>query len=217
MNESIEESNSLSPVRSNRQAPTAMAGVHGATSSPNPADPDSSWYEYPDVSGVQAETSNQEFQAGDMTAETDDNEGQVKEGGEGEQDAKSETSSVMFDYDVDPEGFARRLDELAGTLEVGEEEARALRWGPAIGKEGKGQCQSHHQARWADPVAPLLSTTDFKALVNHHLDTTEWRYTQNNDGTVEGRGGAPGGQMASHPIKVLGPVRGALGQGQAGI
>ena len=152
-----------------------------------------------------------------MTAETDDNEGQVKEGGEGEQDAKSETSSVMFDYDVDPEGFARRLDELAGTLEVGEEEARALRWGPAIGKEGKGQCQSYHQARWADPVAPLLSTTDFKALVNHHLDTTEWRYTQNNDGTVEGRGGAPGGQMASHPIKVLGPIRGALGQGQAGI
>lgn len=58
--------------------------------------------------------------------------------------------------------------------------------------------------------APLLSITDFKALVNHHLDTTEWRYAQ----TRGGPGANLGGQMSSHPIKVLGPARGtALGNG----
>jgi len=112
-----------------------MDGQGGANSSPIPnLDQDhgsnNSWYEYPDVSGVQADTSGVEAQAqGDSTAEMNEKE---------EGDAKSETSSVMFDYDVDPEGFARRLDELAGTLEVGEEEARALRWGPSIGKEANG-------------------------------------------------------------------------------
>jgi hypothetical protein len=131
----MEAENSISPVRPRAQAAPAMEGVEGATSSPNPQlDQDhgsnNSWYEYPDVSGVQADTSGVEPQAqGDTTAEMNDKE---------EGDAKSETSSVMFDYDVDPEGFARRLDELAGTLEVGEEEARALRRGPAVVKEGNG-------------------------------------------------------------------------------
>jgi hypothetical protein len=133
MNDSMEAENSISPIRPRPQAPSAMEGVGGATSSPNPQlDQDhgsnNSWYEYPDVSGVQADTSGVETQAqGETTAEMNDKE---------EGDAKSETSSIMFDYDVDPEGFARRLDELAGTLEVGEEEARALRWGPAMVKEG---------------------------------------------------------------------------------
>jgi hypothetical protein len=133
MNDSMEAENSISPIRPRPQAPSAMEGVGGATSSPNPQlDQDhgsnNSWYEYPDVSGVQADTSGVEAPAqGDTTAEMNDKE---------EGDAKSETSSIMFDYDVDPEGFARRLDELAGTLEVGEEEARALRWGPAMVKEG---------------------------------------------------------------------------------
>jgi len=135
MNDSMEAENSISPIRPRQQAPPSMEGVEGATSSPNPDlqqdhGSNNSWYEYPDVSGVQAESSGVETQAqGDTTAEMNDKE---------EGDAKSETSSVMFDYDVDPEGFARRLDELAGTLEVGEEEARALRWGPVIGKEGNG-------------------------------------------------------------------------------
>jgi hypothetical protein len=133
MNDSMEAENSISPIRPRPQAAPAMEGVEGATSSPNPQlDQDhgsnNSWYEYPDVSGVQADTSGVEAPAqGDTTAEMNDKE---------EGDAKSETSSIMFDYDVDPEGFARRLDELAGTLEVGEEEARALRWGPAMVKEG---------------------------------------------------------------------------------
>jgi hypothetical protein len=67
-------------------------------------------------------------------------------------------------------------------------------------------------------VAPLLSITDFKTLVNHHVDTTEWKYAQNGDGMMDVRGGATGGRMASHPIKVLGPTRGAaLGQGEPGV
>lgn len=138
MNDSMETSNSISPTRPHVRPDTAMEGIHGTASSPNP-DPetDNSWYEYPDVSGVQVDTSGIEGQPGDTTADMND-QSKVKEEGEGEGDAKSETSSVMFDYDVDPEGFARRLDELAGTLEVGEEEARALRWGPEIGKEGNG-------------------------------------------------------------------------------
>jgi len=67
-------------------------------------------------------------------------------------------------------------------------------------------------------VAPLLSITDFKTLVNHHLDTTEWRYAQNSGDMMDMRGGVTGGQMANHPIKVLGPARGvALGPEQQGI
>jgi hypothetical protein len=121
-----------------------MGGLHGANSSSDrDAGADSSWYEYPDASGAQGETSLQEGQAvADTTGITDDHEARQEGEEEGEGDAKSETSSVMFDYDVDPEGFARRLDELAGTLEVGQEEARALRWGPAIGKEGNGKLPS---------------------------------------------------------------------------
>lgn len=50
----------------------------------------------------------------------------------------SDSSSAAFDPDEDPGGWAERLDELAGLLEVSEEEARALRWGPAIGLETDG-------------------------------------------------------------------------------
>jgi hypothetical protein len=55
--------------------------------------------------------------------------------------------------------------------------------------------------------------------VNHHLDTTEWRYTQNRDNMMDTGGGLEGiGQMASHPIKVLGPARGPiLVSGQPGL
>ena len=67
-------------------------------------------------------------------------------------------------------------------------------------------------------VAPLLSITDFKTLVNHHLDTTGWKYAQDGDDMMDVRGGETGGRMASHPIKVLGPTRGsAFGQGQPGV
>jgi hypothetical protein len=55
---------------------------------------------------------------------------------------------------------------------------------------------------------PLLSLADFKALVNHHLDTTEWRYTLNRDGTAVGASGVIGAhQFENHPIRVVGPVR----------
>lgn len=64
--------------------------------------------------------------------------------GEGEEQAdntylESDASSAAFDPDDDPEAWAERLDELAGTLEMSEAEARALRWGPAIGRERDGE------------------------------------------------------------------------------
>lgn len=61
---------------------------------------------------------------------------------EEEEEAASETSSVLFDQEADPEGWAQRLDELAGVIEAGEEESRALRWGPALGKEKDGKSPS---------------------------------------------------------------------------
>lgn len=64
---------------------------------------------------------------------------EADEADEAEDDAEgSETSSAMFDAEADPEGFAKRLDELAGVLEKSEEEVRALKWGPPIGKGVKG-------------------------------------------------------------------------------
>ncbi|WVF70149.1 hypothetical protein IAT40_004937 [Kwoniella sp. CBS 6097] len=88
----------------------------------------------------------------------------MEDGAEEEEEeyAQSESSSAQYDPDADPEGFAQRLDELAGVLEVGEEEARALRWGPAMGKERD---------------APVLPLSDFKTLINHHLTSTEWRFS----------------------------------------
>ncbi|WVQ97742.1 hypothetical protein IAU59_004856 [Kwoniella sp. CBS 9459] len=85
-----------------------------------------------------------------------------EEGEEEEEYAQSESSSAQYDPDADPEGFAQRLDELAGVLEVGEEEARAIRWGPAMAK---------------DRDAPALPLSEFKNLVNYHLTSTEWRFS----------------------------------------
>ena len=74
---------------------------------------------------------------GASPASEDCHEGEDREAGGGDEgeDEGSDSSSAMFDREADPEGWARRLDELAGVLEVGEEEARAIRWGPTIGKE----------------------------------------------------------------------------------
>lgn len=58
---------------------------------------------------------------------------------EGDETYPESESSAAYDPDEDPEGWAERLDELAGVLEVSEEEARALRWGPAIGLEKDGE------------------------------------------------------------------------------
>ena len=69
----------------------------------------------------------------------DEEEEEEAEEEEMEETEGSETSSMMFDREGDPEGWARRLDELAGVLEVKEEEARAMRWGPAMGIEREGE------------------------------------------------------------------------------
>ncbi|BEJ17544.1 hypothetical protein CspHIS471_0609450 [Cutaneotrichosporon sp. HIS471] len=76
-----------------------------------------------------------------------------------EQDSFSERSSAVFDPDNDPAGFAERLDELAGVMEIGEEEARALRWGPNLGGDDTPLC-----------------VDEFKDVLYHHIAATEWRY-----------------------------------------
>lgn len=70
----------------------------------------------------------------DEEEDEDDDEKDEDEDGDG----MSETSSAMYDPSADPEGFARRLDELAGVLEMSGAEAKALREGPIIGKGKKG-------------------------------------------------------------------------------
>lgn len=79
----------------------------------------------------------------------DDEDDEEEEGEDGEGDGMSETSSAMYDPATDPEGFAKRLDELAGTLEISEEEARALRQGPAIGKGKKSELYQALLIDWA--------------------------------------------------------------------
>lgn len=74
--------------------------------------------------------------------EVDGDEDEEEEEGEMEADIASETSSAMYDADADPTGFARRQDELAGIMEMGEEEARAMRRGPPFGRDRHGQSTS---------------------------------------------------------------------------
>jgi hypothetical protein len=132
MDTSIDEDTSISPSGPSRHRGPGLGlglNVHGAQLSPETS------YEYPQASGGYDESSQLQVNAdGDVTADAD----AAEEEGDEDGDAKSETSSAEFDPDTDPEGFARRQDELAGTLEVGEQEARALRWGPAIGRERDG-------------------------------------------------------------------------------
>lgn len=70
-----------------------------------------------------------------------DESGMGAEEAEGEDDGMSDTSSAMYDPEADPDAFARRLDELAGVLEMGEQEARAIRWGVAVDRKGKPLAQ----------------------------------------------------------------------------
>lgn len=76
----------------------------------------------------------------DEEEEEGDEEEEEEEGEEADESyPESEGSSAAFDPDNDPVGFAERLDELAGVLEMGEAEARALRWGPAMGRGNHGK------------------------------------------------------------------------------
>lgn len=74
-----------------------------------------------------------DLERGNQEDEEDDDLG---EDNSEDTDGASETSSVMFDREADPEGWARRLDELAGVLEMGEKEAKALKWGPTNPDKG---------------------------------------------------------------------------------
>lgn len=91
--------------------------------------------------GVQGEDG--EMDGDDAEAEAEDEaEGEGEAEGD-EEDAASETSSAMYDPQVDPEGFARRLNELAGMMEMSEEETRAMRQGPIVGKGHKREWGVH--------------------------------------------------------------------------
>ena len=87
-----------------------------------------------DASGIQGDPDYEDEEELEEEQEQEEEEA----GEEGEEMGGSETSSVMFDAEADPEGFAKRLDELAGVLEKSEEEVRALKWGPPIGRGIKG-------------------------------------------------------------------------------
>lgn len=93
-------------------------------------DPDASYGE----PGIEHEEEDEPEEEG----EDEDQEDEDDAGEEEEDYAVSDTSSAMYDPAADPEGFARRQDELAGVLEMGEEEAKALKWGPAIGRRSDG-------------------------------------------------------------------------------
>jgi hypothetical protein len=85
----------------------------------------------------------EEYDEGETRLEGDEQEEEgeddhVNEEDEEDYDASSDTSSVIFDPKTDPEGFARRLDELAGVLEVSEQEAQALKWGAPIKRQADG-------------------------------------------------------------------------------
>ncbi|WVW78802.1 hypothetical protein I302_100764 [Kwoniella bestiolae CBS 10118] len=125
-------------------------------------------------------------------------EGEGEEEEEGSYEA-SESSSAQYDPEADPEGFAQRLDELAGVLEIGEEESKAIRWGLPISKKQKR--------------GPGLPLNEFRKLINHHLNSTEWKYTSSTPSVllIPGRSGdilpIGGGLMDLgdvHPIRVLG-------------
>jgi len=179
-------------------------GIHPRIAPPNLPEPDESF--------------EGEWAEGASPAEEEES-GEVGEGDEGDEEEceGSEASSVMFDRDLDPEGWAKRLDELAGVLEMGEEEARALRWGPALGRERDGGSPLLLDVSLTECgfIAPDLPLEDFRALINHHLTTTEWRYTSPtklfppvltrgsaslpffDDGLLDGASGV-------HPIRVTG-------------
>lgn len=111
----------------------------------NLPDPNES-YEYalpgtsPAAPGAEAddEEGDEDEEVGDEEEEEAEESGDEEE--EGEEDGTgSEGSSILFDRDMDPEGWAKRLDEIAGVLEMNEVENRAIRWGPAIGRQNPGE------------------------------------------------------------------------------
>nr|KIR86101.1 hypothetical protein I308_03634 [Cryptococcus tetragattii IND107] len=89
-------------------------------------------------------------------------EGEVEES----YDDASDGSSDLYDPDADPEAFSKRLDELAGVLEMNEVEQTALKWDPPIGKN-----HGRH---------PFLYSSDFKSVIKHYLTTTSWQYSSSS-------------------------------------
>jgi hypothetical protein len=112
------------PVR-----PNPAQSYHSARTQPHPGQPPRT---VPAQDASFASSGQQE-----MEDSGDGQEGEESDRGEDE-DGMSNTSSAMYDPAADPAEFAKRLDELAGILEMSEEESRALRQGPVVGKRKKG-------------------------------------------------------------------------------
>jgi hypothetical protein len=80
-------------------------------------------------------------ESGEEAGEEEEGEGAAEEDdADGDADAVSEGSSADYDRLTDPVGYAKRLDGLAGVLEMREDEARAMKWGPGMGRERDGEC-----------------------------------------------------------------------------
>jgi hypothetical protein len=127
MNESMDHDSSISPNNyAARRAAGNLPNNIRQTTPPGSHNPDES-YDY-DASDRHPDTSALEGEGATVEEVPDP----LRTPDQPIEDDQSDSSSIMFDPDVDPEGFARRLDELAGSLEMGEEEARAIRWGPQL-------------------------------------------------------------------------------------
>lgn len=116
--------------------------------------------------------------------EEDDEEEQEDEEEEEDQpeDALSETSSADYDPDADPDGFAQRLDQLAGVEEMSEIEAHALRSGPAmVGTLGADRASNDRKGGYSVTIFlssltssqnierdPTRTTTDEGIQIIHH-------------------------------------------------
>jgi hypothetical protein len=111
-------------------------GLNPPTQLPNP---DDSYQPYWNASGPTEPSGQVDDDDEEAEGEENDGEDDDEEGAAGSEDERmSETSSAMFDPEADPEGYAMRLDELAGVLELSEKEEQALRWAPTKGAE---QCE----------------------------------------------------------------------------
>ncbi|WOO77863.1 uncharacterized protein LOC62_01G001421 [Vanrija pseudolonga] len=165
-------------ARNSTPVPRGRAGPLFTTANPDAADvddpdesfPDASFAEEPSFAGGYPDESYGSFEDDPEGIEVDGTEVPEHETTYGESDG----SSAAYDPDDDPEAWAERLDELAGVLEMSEVEARALRWGPAVGRERD---------------AADLPLEQFQAVLDHHLETTAWRFEP---------------REAAHPVRVLG-------------
>jgi hypothetical protein len=85
------------------------------------------------------EHGDEDNEEGEGEEDEEEEEDEDDEGQDEDDDNASATSSQVYDRESDPEGYASRLDELAGVLEMGQVELNAIKWGPVMGKQRDGE------------------------------------------------------------------------------